>query len=425
MNSLLLILLGLLALAMAKDYPDCHGVENHYPILDGDTMYKLVDEFKGNQKYIMTNGSKDFRIIILNLTGDAYSQGYATGMLMQEEIPYLQKGIYDYAIALARFHISFLPTFLLDWIEIFIRGTMRQALNLCYILRKPYIPEYFFKEIHGMADALKTDYYDLLRFNMIPEMLKAWCCLITAWGTATPNAVTYLMRNLDWDEHAPVGKFPVITFYHFTDKASVPFANIGFAGLVGSFTGVSGAKMSIGEQLWTSVNGGEMTMVGEPWHFVVRDVMQFSHNMGEAIERLMGAKRTCLIHLMLGSGNDHYGRGVYYSQNVIEFYDDTNYTVRKTFPGVVYFPYHGNQCVPSILTEYTTGGNKINAETLFRIIGPLHQTGDTLSCTFDMDHEIMYFAFADPVTATKAFNRPHFKLSLHKFFYNTPAEIAN
>jgi len=50
---------------------------------------------------------------------------------------------------------------------------------------------------------------------------------------------------LDWEEHAPISKFPMITVYHPTEAGSVPFANIAWAGFFGSLTGYSSAKIGV------------------------------------------------------------------------------------------------------------------------------------------------------------------------------------
>lgn len=93
-----------------------------------------------------------------------------------------------------------------------------------------------------------------------------------------------------------------MTVYHPTEAGSVPFANIAWIGFLGSLTGYSSAKIGVGERL----RGGSsdtMTRFGKPWTYVLRDVMQFSHNLGEALVELNETERTCSIYLAIGSGH--------------------------------------------------------------------------------------------------------------------------
>jgi len=49
------------------------------------------------------------------------------------------------------------------------------------------------------------------------------------------------MRCLDWEEHAPMSRYGVVAVYHPTEKGTVAFSNIAWAGFVGSLTGHSSA----------------------------------------------------------------------------------------------------------------------------------------------------------------------------------------
>jgi len=46
-----------------------------------------------------------------------------------------------------------------------------------------------------------------------------------------------------------------VTVYMPTEEGSVPFANIGFAGLVGSLTAMNKNGVSIGEKVWYPPKG--------------------------------------------------------------------------------------------------------------------------------------------------------------------------
>jgi len=77
--------------------------------------------------------------------------------------------------------------------------------------------------------------------NLIPELLKASCSILGACGPATENGQLLHLRALDWEEHAPMSKWPTLTVYHSTEKGSIPFANIAWVGFIGALTGHSAA----------------------------------------------------------------------------------------------------------------------------------------------------------------------------------------
>jgi hypothetical protein len=334
------------------------------------------------------------------------------GELMKDEIAYLEKEITNYGWRLLKQLLNFLPNFLLDLIELWLRILVRELNNLTFFLERDFIPDYFIQEMHGLADGAGMDFTDVVRYNMIPEMLKAWCCLVSAWGNATLDSNVFVYRALDWDPNAPISKDPVIVIYH--PNKGVPFADIGFPGLIGSFTSISSNQIAIGEQMWGLFYGAHVGLIGEPWHFVLRDVAQFATSIWDAMKILTEKKRTCFIHLILGSGKDNLGRGVYYTSNVLKFFDDKNHTSRDKIDNVVYFPYHGNRCVGSILQAFSN--KNISPETYYRLVGPLHKTGDSQSVAMDLKNQIIYFAFAEFGTGIPAYDRPHFKLDL-KLFY--------
>jgi hypothetical protein len=62
---------------------------------------------------------------------------------------------------------------------------------------------------------------------MFPEIIKA----------ASDTGKLYQLRALDFDVNMPIGQYPTIVVYHSTEEGSVPFANIGWAGSIGTITG--------------------------------------------------------------------------------------------------------------------------------------------------------------------------------------------
>jgi len=68
-----------------------------------------------------------------------------------------------------------------------------------------------------------------------------------------------------------------------------------------------------------------MTRFGKPWTYALRDVLQFSKTMDDALNNLNETARTCSVYLGIGSSvNDTY-RIIKYSETEFEVYDDGNW----------------------------------------------------------------------------------------------------
>jgi len=93
---------------------------------------------------------------------------------------------------------------------------------------------------------------------------------------------------LDWEAHAPQAEWPLIVVYHPTETGSVPFANIAWPVFIGTLTGYNSKKVGVGERLG-SADSSEMTRLGTPWTYVLRDGLQFSHTQAEYIQYLKDA----------------------------------------------------------------------------------------------------------------------------------------
>lgn len=206
-------------------------------------------------------------------------------------------------------------------------------LDLNWYVALPYTPARYDEEFNGISDgsAGLISAQEVRRVNMIPELTQAACTIVGAWKNATKNNRLLQLRALDWSSDAPVNQFPSIVIYNSTEAGSKIFANIGFAGLVGSITGISKIGISVGEKVWIPrykdiVPYPEITYIGKPWTFVLRDLVQFANNMSEVLQTFSDTKRTMRIHLGVSSLPDNEFRGFNYASNIIENFDDSNYT---------------------------------------------------------------------------------------------------
>lgn len=177
---------------------------------------------------------------------------------------------------------------------------VKELLKLNYFICAPYIERHWNDELSGLADGSGVDIWTLRQLNLVPELLKASCSILGAWGKATTTGNVLHLRALDWEEHAPISKWPTISVYHSVEAGSVPFANIAWTGFLGSLTGHSSAQISVGERLGDAPNYDD-SRFGKPWTFVLRDVLQYTTNINDALKYMNESHRTCSIYVGLGS----------------------------------------------------------------------------------------------------------------------------
>lgn len=89
-----------------------------------------------------------------------------------------------------------------------------------------------------MSDASGIPYVTIRNMNMLPELIKAACTIAGAWSVATVDEKLLTVRALDWDYHAPLNKNPSVVVYHVNEGDGFNFANVGWAGVVGSITAI-------------------------------------------------------------------------------------------------------------------------------------------------------------------------------------------
>lgn len=86
----------------------------------------------------------------------------------------------------------------------------------------------------------------------------------------------------------------------------IPFVNVTYAGFVGSVTGMNAEHVSVGEM------GGRGLghWAGVPMAFLVREVLEKSHNLDEAIATFRDNPRTCQYFYVVADGNANRAVGM-------------------------------------------------------------------------------------------------------------------
>lgn len=77
-----------------------------------------------------------------------------------------------------------------------------------------------------------------------------------------------------------------------------------------------------------------MTRFGKPWTYALRDVLQFSKTIDDALNNLINTDRTCSVYLGIGSSVNNTYRLIEYSETQFNVYHDGSWYNDANHPRV-------------------------------------------------------------------------------------------
>jgi hypothetical protein len=419
---LVLVVFGLLLVVSqtAAQIQGCRGTPNPFtPLVSNATFVRSVANGK-----LYLDRSVNPPIRIVHAWGSAFEMGLATGQLLAEDLAVFLPRVMTYFEGQAGDAFpKDTPKWILDLVE---QYGVPFALDMTYQMTKPFTPAHFEEELKSIAQGSGLPVSLFRRLNMIPELIKASCSMVGAWGPAIAQteegSTLFQLRALDWDTDGPFNDFPAVMVYHPSE--GVPFATLGWTGFVGGLTGYSSSNVGICEKYWGGYNGTYFDE-GYPFHYLLRDILQFDTDTSAAMNRIIHAQRTCAIFVGLGDSDTHQFRAVEYSHDSVSMYSDKSFPRYPGHPGamgLVYVDKHfqpsHDPCLGSVLLS-----NYGHLDTNHLILAAsLHQTGDNHAAIYDFSKNFMYVASASSASTPPvipAYNRPFLQLDLNKLWAET------
>jgi len=398
-----LVFAVVIAVASAAD--NCKGSPNTLPLWTGTpTLLKTVPNGK-----LYTAGEGTQKILVLHVYGSAYEWGRAQGQLLKDEILNLHKNFTTWIESQADQYLKFLPLDIRHLVE---KMGMNAALDFTADLTKRYTPKAYFDEVRGLAEAIGESYEAVMRFQMFPELTKAACTIVGAWGKATgassSTAANGLlqMRLLDFGIDNPMRLGPVLTVYHPVAGDGHPFAIQTFAGYIGAITGYSG-HAGVSEKVWIKSNETQLEgRSGTPWMFVLRDILQYDATVTAAMTRMENTKRTCSIFVGVGSNADEFRLAEYSDKQFHIFGPSTPFPgyvpqppQHPLFDDLVYVDKHtqpsGDPCTAALIQGMY---GSISPERVVHDFAPVVQSGDLQAAVYDYANNFMHISVATPST---------------------------
>jgi len=187
----------------------------------------------------------------------------------------------------------------------------RLELDDAYARLSPHIPERHKVETQALAAALNVDPELAETLNVFPELFH--CSGFAVFGKATKDGTLYHGRVLDY--MTAIGLQDAATTFIVSAEGQIPFANVGYAGFIGSVTGMNARAISLGEM----GGRGEGQWDGVPMATLMRRALEECSTLDEVMALWTNNPRTCEYYYVFADGKTNRTVGVAAVPEKVEF----------------------------------------------------------------------------------------------------------
>lgn len=187
----------------------------------------------------------------------------------------------------------------------------RSDLDAAYKRLSPHIPERHKRETRAMAAALNLDPGLVETLNVFPELFH--CSGFAVFGSATADGKLYHGRVLDY--MTTIGLQDSATTFIVNVDGQIPFANVGYAGFIGSVSGMNAKAISLGEM----GGRGEGQWDGVPMATLMRRALEECSTLDQVMDLWKNNPRTCEYYYVFADGKTNQAVGVSALPDSIEF----------------------------------------------------------------------------------------------------------
>ncbi|MFT5325756.1 MAG: hypothetical protein ACI8P0_003628 [Planctomycetaceae bacterium] len=187
----------------------------------------------------------------------------------------------------------------------------RSDLDAAYKRLSPHIPERHKRETRAMAAALDLDPELVEALNVFPELFH--CSGFAVFGKATADGKLYHGRVLDY--MTTIGLQDSATTFIVNVDGQIPFANVGYAGFIGSVSGMNAKSISLGEM----GGRGEGQWDGAPMATLMRRALEECSTLDQVMDLWKNSPRTCEYYYVFADGKTNQAVGVSALPDSIEF----------------------------------------------------------------------------------------------------------
>lgn len=245
-------------------------------IVAPDTPRKLLAEY--GPAYLEQIGETR----VLHLKGSYRDMGFQHGTLLKDEILVGAKLIQTVGAV--------------TWEKNF-KASSREAWQRT----SPFIPQKYKDEIAGMAEATGLPVEEVEDFTIFPELFH--CSGFAVWGKATADGSLMHGRVLDYMREVGLDRWALVIIQE--PEGANAFVNVGYAGTIGSVTGMNVQHIGIGEM----GGGGAEKWDGMPMTLLVRECLETGNTLGDVMQIMSNTPRTCEYYYVVSDAKADGGRG--------------------------------------------------------------------------------------------------------------------
>ncbi len=159
----------------------------------------------------------------------------------------------------------------------------------------PHIPERHVRELNALAEAAGQPFEKLRRANTVPEFFH--CSGFAVFGKATRDGRLLHGRVLDYGVSMGLQDHNVVIIAE--PDGFIPFVTVGYAGFVGSVTGMNLKGIGFGEM------GGSRPgkWDGTPMAILMRRGLEEADSLESAVSLFRNARRTCEFYYVISDAS--------------------------------------------------------------------------------------------------------------------------
>lgn len=257
-------------------------LDRQIPSLGPATGARQVLATEGPGRLELVDGTK-----VLFVKGSPEAMGYQHGRLLKKQIRDLVDQIL-YGVGVGS---SFAKG---RWFFGEIESAQKRLL--------PFMNERYLREMDALAMACGLEKEEIRLANFFPELFH--CSGFAVFGEATQDGHLYHGRILDYLRGLGLEQNAVVMVFQ-PDQGNA-WVNISYAGFVGSVTAMNAKQVAIGEM----GGRGEGNWDGKPMAQLMREVMEQSSSLDEALETLRKSQRTCEYYYVVSDAKTRKAAGI-------------------------------------------------------------------------------------------------------------------
>jgi len=270
------------------------GLARAAEILAGDQAAgRLKDEVRvaDRGRLIVQKGSR-----VALLQGSPLEVGFQHGKLLAAEA----RRVADSVLYVAGIYYTVTKR---EWFLDVLRGAYKRL--------EPHVPQEYLDEMQGLANGSELSPEEVRLASMFPELFH--CSGFALFGKATAGGKLLHGRVLDYMTELGFQREAVV--FVVKKKDAIPFANVGYAGFIGSVSGMNAEGVAFGEM----GGRGEGQWDGTPMAILMRMGLERAKTLDDAVRIFREAKRTCEYYYVISDGKGPSAVGVGATPEKIEF----------------------------------------------------------------------------------------------------------